>query len=256
MKENYHTHTWRCNHAVGTEEAYVVNAVKRGLTTLGFSDHTPYVFSGSYYSTFRMRMDQLDEYIGCVEGLRGKYKDSIRIPIGLEAEFYPRHFHDLLQILQDKPVDYLLLGQHYTNNETDGIYCGTPTADRDAFICYCKQVMDAMQTGLFTYVAHPDIINFQGSKALYQDWMRQICKESKSTGVPLELNFLGLNAGRNYPNPDFLEVVAEENCPMIFGCDAHAPEDLLNTAIEDKAIALLKKYGIALLPTTPLRSIR
>lgn len=42
MIANYHTHTWRCMHAEGAEEAYVRQAIRRGLHTLGFSDHTPY----------------------------------------------------------------------------------------------------------------------------------------------------------------------------------------------------------------------
>lgn len=41
MIANYHTHTWRCNHAVGTEREYVERAIEGGLKILGFSDHTP-----------------------------------------------------------------------------------------------------------------------------------------------------------------------------------------------------------------------
>ena len=55
MIANYHTHTPRCNHAVGSEEEYVQQALKAGIKILGFSDHTPYLFPGDYYSTFRIR---------------------------------------------------------------------------------------------------------------------------------------------------------------------------------------------------------
>ena len=55
MIANYHTHTPRCNHAVGTEREYVENALEAGLQILGFSDHSPYIFPGDYYSGFRMR---------------------------------------------------------------------------------------------------------------------------------------------------------------------------------------------------------
>ena len=44
MIANYHTHTTRCRHASGTEEAYVQAAIQGGLEILGFSDHTPYWF--------------------------------------------------------------------------------------------------------------------------------------------------------------------------------------------------------------------
>ena len=40
MKTNYHTHTTRCMHAVGSDEEYVLSAIKGGFQILGFSDHT------------------------------------------------------------------------------------------------------------------------------------------------------------------------------------------------------------------------
>ena len=62
MLSNLHTHTSRCNHAVGTEQEYVENAISMGMKILGFSDHTPYVFPGNYYSNFRMKLHELDDY--------------------------------------------------------------------------------------------------------------------------------------------------------------------------------------------------
>ena len=41
-KVNFHTHTYRCKHAVGNEEDYVIEAINQNLTTLGMSDHGPY----------------------------------------------------------------------------------------------------------------------------------------------------------------------------------------------------------------------
>ena len=43
MIANYHTHTYRCRHASGTEEEYIYQALDGGLEELGFSDHTPEV---------------------------------------------------------------------------------------------------------------------------------------------------------------------------------------------------------------------
>ena len=41
MLTNYHTHTARCGHAEGTEEEYILTALRCGFKVLGFSDHTP-----------------------------------------------------------------------------------------------------------------------------------------------------------------------------------------------------------------------
>ena len=53
MIANYHTHTWRCMHASGTEREYVEKAIEGGLKILGFSDHTPMPYSGGYVSNVK-----------------------------------------------------------------------------------------------------------------------------------------------------------------------------------------------------------
>lgn len=43
--KNYHTHTTRCMHAIGSEEEYILAAISAGYTELGFSDHTPWLMN-------------------------------------------------------------------------------------------------------------------------------------------------------------------------------------------------------------------
>ncbi len=43
IKTNYHSHTTRCKHAVGSDEAYVLAAIEAGLDEIGFSDHAPLI---------------------------------------------------------------------------------------------------------------------------------------------------------------------------------------------------------------------
>ena len=62
MIANYHTHTPRCNHASGSEEAYIQSALAGEMKILGFADHSPYWFPGDYYSTFRMYPEELAGY--------------------------------------------------------------------------------------------------------------------------------------------------------------------------------------------------
>ena len=72
MIANYHTHTFRCNHASGTDREYVERAIETGMKTLGFSDHAPYLFPfKDYYSFYRMKVEEIQEYADSVraEGL-------------------------------------------------------------------------------------------------------------------------------------------------------------------------------------------
>ena len=80
MIANYHTHTPRCNHAWGTEEEYVERALEAGLQILGFSDHSPQLFPGTYYSHFRMRPELLQDYVDTVLRVREQYRGKIEIP--------------------------------------------------------------------------------------------------------------------------------------------------------------------------------
>lgn len=255
MIANYHTHTWRCNHAQGAEREYIENAIQSGLGLLGFSDHTPYIFPGDYYSSFRMRLNQLEDYVQTVLALRREYAGRIETPLGLELEYYPALLPQLLPILRDQGIEYLLLGQHFIGNEVDDYYTGVPTAEKPLLERYCDQTIEAMQTGLFTYFAHPDLIHFKGDCDFYARHVRRICREAKSCGIPLEINLLGLSEGRHYPNPRFWEVAAEENCAVILGRDAHRPQALLDTQTEEKALAMVQKLGLTLLESVPLRKI-
>ena len=255
MKANYHTHTWRCNHAEGNEKQYVENALKAGLEILGFADHTPYVFPGSYYSGFRMAMEQLPGYVNTVLRLREEYAGRIEIPLGLETEYYPKHFAELLSRLRDYPMDYLILGQHFVGNEYDAPYNGLASRDESLLRQYVRQSCDAMNMGFFTYFAHPDLIHYTGDEKIYRHHMRDICREAKSCGVPLEFNLLGLAGGRHYPTFGFWELAAEEGCEVVLGRDAHSPEALLDEKTEKKALEILDSLGIRPVEKVTLRKI-
>lgn len=255
MIANYHTHTHRCNHAVGREEEYVQRAIRAGMKILGWADHTPYLFPDGYYSNFRMRPIQLAGYVQTIGELRRQYQDKLQIHVGLETEYYPKHFGELMAFLRDYPIEYLILGQHFIGNEYDALYCGLMTQDKDVVRQYCRQSMEAMNTGLFTYFAHPDVIYYSGDWDFFRETVRPMCREAKSLGIPLEINLLGLGNNRHYPNRVFWETAAEEGCQAIIGCDAHSPQGLDVGAVEQTARRMASELGLTVLDTVPLRSI-
>ena len=255
MIANYHTHTHRCTHAIGREEDYVQEALKAGIRILGWADHTPYLFPDGYYSHFRMRPIQLPGYIKTIQELQERYAGQIEMPIGLETEYYPKHFGRLLEFLREHPIDYLILGQHFIGNEYDAPYSGLVTQDKAVVRQYCSQSMEAMNTGVFTYFAHPDLIHYAGDWKFYQEAVRPMCAEAKSCGMPLEINLLGIREGRLYPNRYFWEVAAEEGCQVVLGCDAHTPQSMNAPEAEREALRLARELGMTVLDTVPLRAI-
>lgn len=255
MTENYHTHTFRCHHASGSEREYIENAVKAGLKTLGFSDHTPYFFKGDYYSTFRMTPRETEEYFLTLGALREEYRDDIKIYIGFETEYYPAHFGKLLRFYEQFPVDYIILGQHYSSNEYDGANAVRPTDDPVVLKEYTDQVIEGMKTGFFTYIAHPDLLNFTGPEDIYDAEAGRLCAEAKKDGIPLEMNLLGMRGDRGYPRRRFFQTAARTGNEVILGLDAHRPEDVSDPVSEKTALGWVKELGLRLIERPALRRI-
>ena len=247
MIANYHSHTARCRHARGAEGEYVENALERGLQVYGFSDHTPQFFPGDYYSTMRMFPEELPGYCETVRALQKEYRGRLEIPLGLEVEYYPSCWKELLPRLRDHGIEYLILGQHWLGSEEHEPYCGRPLGDPHLLERWCRQVMEGLDTGVFTYLAHPDLFYFVGSDRDYVRHMRPMIRHAKEGGIPLEINLLGILENRHYPKHLFWELVAEENAPVILGIDAHSPQQVLETHPEQKALEMVRQLGLTLL---------
>ena len=257
MIANYHTHTYRCGHAVGSEREYAAEAIKAGCRTLGFSDHTPYVFFDSEPRNRPMRMkpEELPEYAQSVLSLAEELRDRIDVLLGVEAEYYPKYFTRTLSLLRDNGVQYMILGQHFLNNEIDAPYSGLKSDREEVLDLYVSQCIEALETGLFTYFAHPDLVFYTGSDAVYGRHMRRLCRAARKTDTPLEINLLGLREGRNYPDERFWRIAAEEGNAVVLGCDAHRPEQLLAAEYEKAALELAGRYGIKPIETVEIRRL-
>lgn len=225
MKFNLHTHTVRCHHAQGRDEEYVLAAIRNGYDMIGFSDHAPHIFPNGYKSGFRMELEKAQNYVDSVRTLQQKYKDRIDIRLGFELEYYPQLFDDEIEYLKGFNYDYLLLGQHYTDNEYESWakYTGAKTSNILDLDKYISQLLLGVKSGYFTYVCHPDLINFTGSRQVYLKKMRDMLERLKEYNIPLEFNFYGYVANRHYPADDFWKLVNEVGNPVVIGLDAHRP---------------------------------
>lgn len=252
MIANYHTHTWRCKHAQGTEREYIERAIEGKIKILGFSDHTPMPYDGDYVSGVKMDIGQLEEYVDTILKLKEEYKQDIEIHLGLEVEYYPQYFEKLLAITSQYPIEYFLLAQHYLGNEINDYFCGTPTDDEKLLERYCIQTKEALESGYFDYFAHPDFFNFTGDQEIYDYWTRQLCRTAKELDIPLEVNFLGIWDKRHYPNPEFWKIAGEIGNKVIFGADAHQPEKVWNPEAICEAEGLVDRYNLILINTIEL----
>jgi len=258
VKYNYHTHTFRCHHANGLPEEYIKRAVENGLERMGFSEHFPYRFPDGHQSGYRLPEEEIGAYFEELQGLREAYKDKIEIRIGFEMEYYPAYFQDMLEKATSYGAEYLILGQHFLGPDMPPVPERTinKTQSEANLEKYVSDLVAGIETGVFTYVAHPDIMNFVGDPEIFKSSFRRICCAAKETDTPLEVNFLGLRENRNYPNMLIWELIGQEKAPVTFGFDAHDVPSAFDADSLEKAKSMVQRYGLNYIGEPVLRPLR
>ena len=112
------------------------------------------------------------------------------------------------------------------------------------------------RTGMFSYVAHPDVINFTGDKKIYTKKMTHLAEKLNELDIPVEFNFLGFSTGRHYPNRDFWKIVSEVGNKVIIGLDAHEPDVFDNKKDLRKAHRYLNELEIEPLEKFEIKKIK
>lgn len=238
---NLHTHTYRCRHATGEVEDYASAAIRAGLMTLGMSDHV--ALPDGRWGDIRMALSEMDGYIAAVEAARLQ-NPSLRILLGAECE----HSHDYQAWYQDELLgrrgfNYLVSGCHFVPERGAWVSVFSDLDNPGMLARYASYNIHAMRSGLYAFVAHPDIIGLA-----VRDWSesvaacaRDICQASVALGVPLEMNSYGLRkepvlvpdgVRPGYPWIPFWELAAEEGVSVVLNSDAHRPEDVAAGLVE------------------------
>ncbi len=247
LRANYHTHTYRCQHASGTEREFVEAAIKMGITELGFADHVPCPFKDGYVSGIRMTMDQAPGYVDTIRQLGQEYASDIKLYVGFEAEYIPEFYQEQMAMFYRLGCDYMIMGQHFLKSEENGPYTGTLTDDESRIREYVDTVIQGMETGSYKYLAHPDLINYQGMDSIY-DWeMTRLCKALKDLDIPLEINILGISQHKHYPTERFWKIPHDIGNKVILGLDAHCVDNICDAASYEKALEIVKKYDLNLI---------
>jgi len=253
MLTNYHTHHYRCKHAEGTIEDYIIEAIKQGYAEIGISCHIPFDESFPEVGTGqRMDFADLPTYFAEIDALKVKYQAQIKVLKSLEAEYFSQ-IHDYVAVLAEE-TDYLLLAGHFI--ELDGKY---PTAFNFTKVAelhaYAEQLEIAMATGMFQILAHPDLFMVAYPKwdAVCEEITHKIAQAVLKYDVILEVNANGLRR-RNQPYParEFWDIIATHypQTKVIVNADCHAPR-LLNDEMMHEARRLAKDLDLNVLVKLP-----
>lgn len=270
---NYHTHTYRCGHAKGSEEDMVKSAIELGLSQLGFSEHVPlphyrrFLLKAFFPSchclldvcgwmkamilngpNMRMTYKMRKEHEKTVQKLKGQYQSQIEIYQGYECEYFKPYLSYYQSLLQSGEVDYLILGNHFDKYPIHNCYYGKKQIFKKMIIDYRNDIIEAIHTGLFSYIAHPDLflIGVDEFDEVCKKVAYDICIEAKKYHIPLEINAGGIRRGLRkmsgefvypYTNSFFFKIAAEVGNDIIIGIDAHKPQDF-----NDEIIIKLREF--------------
>ena len=239
---NYHTHTYRCRHALGKDEEFVLNAITAGYTIFGFSDHCPFVFGSDERDFYRMPISELPDYLSSIKQLREKYKNELCIYLGVEAEYLPDRIA-WLRKLKEEHLDFLVFGNHYHKRINSSTYFGMNW--EGMITSYLDDSYQAISSGLYDLYAHPDLFlgGFIGIDKVLDDALEKICQWSKEFDIPLEYNLTGYVGGRKYPSNRLFQLAAKYQAPVMVSGDFHYASEVLNIKLYQERKETLRALG-------------
>ncbi|MEI8340409.1 MAG: histidinol-phosphatase HisJ family protein [Verrucomicrobiota bacterium] len=231
MSSDYHIHTPLCRHAIGLPGEYARVAVEKGLDEIGFADHNP---MPEPFDDWRMLLEDLPRYIEMVEEARGQFPE-LPIRLGLECDFIAGQEFWIEKLAGMADWDYLIGSVHYIapgwdvdNPKLIGRFDEHPVAE--IWALYWKAFEQCIRSGLFDFVAHPDLVKKFGHRPPgdLRSYYEPCIAAAAEKKVAMEINTAGLRkpVGELYPAPEFLRMACEAGIPLLINSDAHAPEEV------------------------------
>jgi histidinol-phosphatase (PHP family) len=229
VRTDYHIHTTLCHHAVGEPIEYVQAAQKAGLTEIGFADHNP---MPEQFDEWRMSIQDLPRYLEMVEEVRSA---GFSVRLGLECDFIEGYESWIETLAGKAPWDYFIGSVHYIapgwdvdNPKYLARFREFPV--EDIWALYWKHYVRCIESGLFDFVAHPDL----AKKFAYRPtgdlrrYYEPAIESMAARDVAFEINTAGLrkDAKEIYPALEFLQLAHEAGIAMLINSDAHAPEEV------------------------------
>ena len=238
---NLHTHSTYSDGKSLMEET-IEEAIKQGMHTLGFSDHSSVPFE----SRVSIPMDKNDEYVGHIKDLKIKYKDQIDILASMEMEFIPGIVVDFQKTKKDYGLDYLIGSVHLVGKSPDTLWFidGKSIEPYDEGLkkyfvgdikkgvrAYFNQENEMIETEKFDIIGHFDKIKMNARGRYFHEdekWYRDMVLETldliKQHDLIVEINTRGLYKQRYngfYPSEWLLPRMKELNVPVLISSDSH-----------------------------------
>ncbi len=234
---DYHVHTFRCGHAGGKSRDFVLRAIDRGLSEIGFTDHIPLYFLAPELRDPKLAMpeDQFDDYVSEVEGLREEFRGRIDVRLGLEADYAEGHEETLARWLARADWDLVLGSVHWVAGgwiDDPSTAAGRFAREGAEFLYdeYYRLLARAARTRLFDVLTHFDLPKKHGQRpsAPRVEAEDEAIAAAAASGCAVEISSAGLRkpVGEPYPEARLLRRIVGAGIPVTFSSDSHAPAEV------------------------------
>ncbi len=257
-RHDQHLHTWFSTDCQTDPVDNVRQAVEAGLTGLTFTDHFD-----THPTEWPVCRYNYEGIARAVAESRTQFGEQIYIGHGIEVCYQPGQMHRILEFVEQRRFDVVLLSVHWVQDRAMHICEHWEDWNlQQATRLYLKAVLDAVRfveelarqgRRPFDVLGHLDMVKrytqrFKGGYDLggCRDLIEEILAGCVQCGLIPELNTSSWRQGLPDPMPaDWIVRRYAElgGTAMSLGSDAHRPEDV--GASFDAAVELLKANGIA-----------
>lgn len=217
---DYHTHT-KYSHGKGTIEENVLEAISKGIKTIGISDH------GYKHLTYGIKLNDIYKMREEIDKLNEKYS-NIKILLGMECNILDNRGNIDINDKIIENCDYIMAGYHFASTPTSLKsmlnHCNNYMIKNDKSKDYnTESIINAMKNNNIFIITHP------GDKG--DVYIEEIAKVAKDTDTRLEIN-----SSHGFLNSNQLVEIKDIGNKFIIGSDAHIPQNVGNFDLAMKII--------------------
>lgn len=254
MKADGHIHSPYCPHgSKDTFEQYIEQAIRLGFHEISFTEHAPLPENfDDPAPTKDSAMDEnvFESYVGDLQLLKEKYKNKIKINIGLEVDYIIHYEEETKELLNKygKFLDDSILSVHFLHFE-GSYYCLDYSVEEfgkiisiigtteKVYEMYYELIKQSILSDLGPYkprrIGHMTLVHkFQQKFPCKKDFSKEIyhiLDLIKEREMALDYNGAGINKPfclEPYPPDWIVKEAAKQKIPLIYGSDAHTARDL------------------------------